>query len=108
MPAGSRWATASNSRTEPATAALSDPIAPRIGMRMNRSQRRRIGGPEALTLAADHDRERAAQVGLARGQRRVRLRAGDPQAVGVEVGEGARQVVDRAQQEVLGRARPTP
>ncbi len=44
-PSGSRCATASYSRTEPATAALSEPIAPRIGIRMNRSQRRRMAGP---------------------------------------------------------------
>ena len=66
------------------------------------------GGPEALALAADDDRERAAQVRLAGRQRRVRLGAGDPQAVAVQVGERARQVVDRAEQEVLDGARPTP
>ena len=44
-PSGSRCATASNRRIEPATAALSDPIAPRIGIRMNRSHRRRMAGP---------------------------------------------------------------
>ena len=75
---------------------------------MNRSQRRRTVGPQALALAAHDDRERSAQVGLAGGQRRIGLGAGDPQAVGVEVGQGARQVVDRAQQEMLGGARPTP
>ena len=54
-PAGSRWATASNSSTEPATAALSEPIAPRIGIRMKRSQRLPDGRPETLALAADDD-----------------------------------------------------
>ena len=44
-PSGSRWATASNSSTEPATAALSDPTAPRIGIRISRSQRLRTAGP---------------------------------------------------------------
>jgi hypothetical protein len=44
-PSGSRCATASNSRIDPATAALSEPTAPRIGIRMNRSQRRRTVGP---------------------------------------------------------------
>jgi len=44
-PARSRWATASNNRIEPATAALREPIAPRIGMRTSKSQRRRIAGP---------------------------------------------------------------
>ncbi len=41
----SRWATASNSSTDPATAALSEPIAPRMGMRMKVSQRFRMAGP---------------------------------------------------------------
>ena len=59
---------------------------------------------QALTLAADDDRQRSAQVRLARGQRRVGLGSGDPQAVGVQVGQGARQVVDRAQEEMLGRS----
>ena len=59
---------------------------------------------QALALAADDDRQRPAQVGLTGGQRRVRLGAGDPQAVGVEVGQGARQVVDRAEEEMLDRA----
>ena len=42
---GSRCASASNSRIDPATAAFSDPTAPFIGMRMNRSARRRTAGP---------------------------------------------------------------
>ena len=71
---------------------------------MNRSQRRRTAGAEALALAADDDRERAAEVGLTGGQRRVRLGAGDAQPRGVEIGERARQVVDRAEQEVLDGA----
>src|SRR5437762_2370420 len=41
---GSRWPRASNRRIEPATAALSEPTTPRIGIRTNRSQRRRIPG----------------------------------------------------------------
>ena len=77
---GSRWATASNSRIEPATAALSEPTAPRIGIRTTKSQRRRTGRAEALALAADDDRERAAEVGLAGGQRRLGLGADDAQA----------------------------
>ena len=44
-PSGSRWATASNRRIDPATAALSEPTAPRIGIRMKRSARRRTVGP---------------------------------------------------------------
>ena len=41
----SRCPQTSKRRIEPATAALSDPIAPRIGIRTNRSQRRRTAGP---------------------------------------------------------------
>ena len=78
----SRWATAANSRIEPATAAFSEPIAPRIGIRTATSPRRRTAGDEALALAADDDRERPAQVGLGGGQRRVGLGGGDPQARG--------------------------
>ena len=44
---------------------------------------------EALALAPDDERERAAQVGLARGERRVAVRAGDPDAAAVEVDERA-------------------
>jgi len=44
-PSGSRCATASNRRMDPATAAFSDPTTPRIGIRMSKSQRRRIAGP---------------------------------------------------------------
>ena len=71
---------------------------------MKRSQRLRMAGPEPLALAPDHDGERAAQVGLAGGQRCIRLRAGDAQAAGVEVGQCAGKVVHRAQQEMLDRA----
>ena len=41
---GSRCPSASKRSTDPATAALSDPIAPRIGIRTIRSQRRRTVG----------------------------------------------------------------
>ena len=40
-----RWVAASYSRIEPATEALSEPTAPRIGIRTSRSQRRRTAGP---------------------------------------------------------------
>ena len=62
-PSGSRWATASNSRIEPATAALSEPTAPRIGIRIEQVAAAPDGRPEPLALAADDDRQRAAQVG---------------------------------------------
>jgi len=58
--AGSRWPRASKRRIEPATAALSEPIAPRIGIRTNRSQRRRTDGlrpwpslPTTMTAGLD-------------------------------------------------------
>ena len=41
----SRWPGASNRSTDPATAALSEPIRPRIGIRTTRSQRRRTADP---------------------------------------------------------------
>ena len=47
------------------------------------------GGAEPLALAPDDDRERAPEVGLAGRQRRIRLRAGDTQAMGTQVGQGA-------------------
>src|SRR5215210_1915450 len=59
---------------------------------------------EALPLAADDDRERAAEIGLASGQRRLGLRAGDAKPARVEVGERAREVVDRTEQEMLDRS----
>ena len=103
----SRCATASNRSTDPATAAFSEPTRPRIGMRTTG----RCGAgrrAEARALAADDERERPAQVGLAHGQRSVRVGADDPEAAQVEVDQGPRQVVDRHEQQVLGRARPTP
>ena len=104
-PPASRWATASNRSTDPATAALSDPIAPRMGIRMNRSQRRRMAGPRPwpslpTTIASGPRRSvwRAVSGASASG-------SDDPQAVRAEVGERAGQVVDRAQQQVFGGAR---
>ena len=103
---GSRWAAASNRRIEPATAALSDPIAPRIGIRTTKSQRRRTAGDEALALAADDDRERPAQVRLAGGERRVGLGARRPAGRGRGGPTRAPgQVVDGAQEQVLDGAR---
>ena len=90
-PSGSRWATASNSRIDPATAALSEPDrAP------HRDPHEEVGAaahgrPEALALAADDDHERAAKVALSRGQWRVRLGAGDPEAVTAKVGQSPRR-----------------
>ena len=107
-PSGSRCATASYSSTDPATAALSDPIAPRIGIRMNSVAAAADGRPEALALAADDDRERTAQVGLASGQRRIRLRAEDAQAVGAQVGQRPGEVVDGTAAGGARRRLPTP
>ena len=53
----SRCASASNRRIDPATAALRDPTAPFIGMRMNASHRRRTAAPRPLPLAPDDDRD---------------------------------------------------
>ncbi len=75
---------ASNRRIDPATAALSDPTAPFIGMRMNASQRRRTAGPGPCPRC----RRRSpgpAQVDLAGGQRRLAVGADDADAMPVEV-----------------------
>jgi len=61
-------------------------------------------GPETLALAADDDRQRAAEIRLASGERCARLRPDDADTVDVEVGKRAREIVDRAQQQVLDRA----
>ena len=85
-----RCAAASKTSTEPATAALSDSIRPRIGIRTRRSQRRRIGGRQAAALAPDHEDERPPEVGLAVGQGGPGVRPDDPEAPDVQVGERAR------------------
>ena len=59
------------------------------------------GRAKSLSFAADDDGQRPAQVTLANGQGRIRLRSGDPQSVRVEVGQGSRQIVYRTEQEVL-------
>ena len=91
--------------SDPATAALSEPIAPRIGIRMNRSQRRRTAGPRPWP---------SLPTTIASGPRRSVWRAVSGASASepairrpwrVQVGQRARQVVDRAEQEVLDRAR---
>ncbi len=61
-------------------------------------------GAETLALAADDDGERTTQIALPRGQRRVGLGTGHAQSACVQVGERAREVVHRAEQEVLDGA----
>ena len=63
------------------------------------------GRTETLALAADDERQRPAQVGLADRQRRVGVGADDPQPADVEVGQRRGEVVDRGEQQVLDRAR---
>jgi hypothetical protein len=63
------------------------------------------GGPEPLALAADDDRQGSAQVRLAGSQRRVGVRADDPETADVEVGQGRREVVHWRQQQVLDGSR---
>src|SRR3954453_22285721 len=63
------------------------------------------GGTEAVSLAADHDGERASEVGLAHGQGGGLLGPDDPEAADVKVGEGAGEVIERTEEEMLGRAR---
>ena len=59
-PSGSRWASASKSRMDPATGGVERARWRRAsGSRMKRSHRRRTAGPEALALAADDERERS-------------------------------------------------
>jgi hypothetical protein len=50
---------------------------------------------EPLALAAHDDGHRAAEVRLACGERRVAVRAHDPQAPAVEVRERGGKIVDR-------------
>ena len=59
---------------------------------------------EALAFAAHDDHDRAAQVGLTGRQRSVGVRADDPQASDVQVGQGLGQVFDRHEQQVLDGA----
>ena len=73
-PPGSTLGDASKSRIEPATAAFSDPIDA-----AHRDPHEQVAATadrraEPLALAPDDERERAAQVGLAGGQRGVRRR----------------------------------
>ena len=63
------------------------------------------GRAKALPLAADDDRKRTAEIRLPRGEWRLRLGAGDPEAARVKVGEGAGKIVDRGEEEVLDGAR---
>ena len=65
-----RWAAASNSSTEPATAALSDPTLPRIGMRTDEVDAPPDVARDAPALAADDERQRTAEVRIAEGERR--------------------------------------
>ena len=58
-----------------------------------------------MALGPDDDGKRAAQVGLPSRHRRVGLGTGDPEPSNAQVGQGAGQIVDRREQEVLGRAR---
>ena len=69
-----------------------------------RSQRRRTAGPRPWPSLPTTSGDRAAEVGLADRQRRLGLGADAPQAGDVEVGQGAGQVVDRGQEEMLDSA----
>ena len=103
-PSGSRCATASNSRIDPATAALSEPTAPRIGIRIRRSQRFRTAGPRPWpslpTTSASGPRRSAwrAVSGASASEPATRRPAA------VEVGERRREIVDRAEEQVLDGA----
>ena len=57
-----------------------------------------------MTLAADDDGDRPAQVRLAGGERRLGLGPDDPQAAQVQVGQRAGQIVDGSEEQVLRRA----
>jgi hypothetical protein len=63
---------------------------------------------QALAFAADHDRQGSAQIALAGGQGRIRLRATDAHALRVQIGESGGQVIDGAEQEMLRRHRQMP
>jgi len=63
------------------------------------------GGPETLAFAADHDGHRPPEIGLARRQRSVGVRADDPQTPDVEVRQGICQILDRDHQEMFYRPR---
>ena len=90
--------------SNPATAALSEPTAPRIGIRMSRSQRRRTAGPRPCP---------SLPTTIASGPRRSVWRAVSGASASeptirrpstVQIGERAGQVVDRAEQQVLDGA----
>ena len=66
------------------------------------------GRSEPLTLTADDDGERPAQVALARGQGCIAVRPRDPDPATAQIAQGGRQILDGAQQEMLDRTRPTP
>ena len=102
--ASPRCSSISNSSTEPATAAFSEPIEPRIGIRTVQVDSASDGRPDPLTLAPDDQRDRPSQVGLTSGQGRLLVGPDDPDAAHVQVGQQAGQVVDRNKQEVLRRA----
>ena len=104
-PPASRCPSASNRSTEPATAAFSEPITPRIGIRTNRSQRRRIAGLSPwpslpMTSAIGPRRSASRDVSAASAAEPTIRRPAE-----VEVGQRAGKVVDRRQEEVLRRAR---
>ena len=90
--------------SSPATAALSEPTAPFIGIRMNS----RCGGarPARGPGPRCRRRSRAARAGRSRGRSAARPPSAPTtrRPARMEVGERARQVVDRAQQQVLDRA----
>ena len=86
---------------EPATAAFSEPMTPRIGMRTNRSQRRRMAGlrpwPSLPTMIAVGPRRSASRAVSAASASEPTIR----RPAEVEVGEGAGEIVDGREQQVL-------
>ena len=90
---------------EPATAALSEPIAPRIGILTTKSQRRRTAGDRPwpslpTTIASGPRRSDWRAVSGAPASAPTTLQATDP-----EVRQGPGQVIDGTQEEMLDRSR---
>ena len=61
--------------------------------------------PQALALAADHDGEWPAHVGIASGERSPGFGTENPQTPHMEIGQRTGEVVDGAQEQVLDSSR---
>jgi hypothetical protein len=84
-----------------ATAALSDPIRPCIGIRTRTSVRRRTAGERPLPSTADDDGQWPTQVRRPRRERRIAVRSHDPDTACSQIGQRTGQVIDGAERQVF-------